>query len=113
MIASKRFKKKHEMKALHECIETCFQPLSNWTMAGVQCKPSDKNTKDTHPAYLLCRRYLRIRGSLVNEKWKPKHFPMLRCFFKKGQIPQFIKTSSGTSEETKSVINHYNRTAKE
>lgn len=42
MKASKSFIKEHHLKALHKCIETCFQPLANRTMAGVQYKTCDK-----------------------------------------------------------------------
>lgn len=98
------------MEALHECIQTCFQPLGNRAIAGVQCETSDKNLK----AHILLASYVadipEPEDLLSMKRGSQTAFPCHGSPVKKGQLPQFTKERRRTLQETKSLINRYCRT---
>lgn len=46
--ASQGLNKEHQMKAMRDCIETCFRPLAKSAMARLTCESSNKKTFKAH-----------------------------------------------------------------
>lgn len=77
-------KNEHQLKALHDCIETCFHPLTERAVTGFTCETSDKKNLKAHILPASCVADISETEHLLSMKSRSQAaFPCRQCSVQK------------------------------